>query len=283
MKGDMPVSIRPHRRGSCEFRVVVKALGVTFRPFAEPCPAITCLEKRSVATSASYIEPAELKRLSVLQSWRTGLALFLDWAAIFTAIAFGIWADHWLAYIVTVFVVAGRQHAIAVLMHDFSHYRFIDNKKVSDWVADLAIAWPLLSTYEGYRRNHIGHHRYLNTDKDPDWALKLGSMEFTFPQEVRFAVLNLLGYLVCISSLRDMRGILKRLNADNPHGRGYKALRAGYYAAIATALTLARTSEPSCVMYAAAAAWRVGPALPTDAPWARMSPTSMARAMPRRP
>lgn len=191
-----------------------------------------------MTTPACFIEPSELKRLSVLQPWRTGLALALDWAMMFGAAAFSIWADHWLAYIAAIFVIAGRQHAIAVLMHDFAHYRFISNKKVSDWIADLCIAWPLFGTYEGYRRNHLGHHRYLNTDKDPDWALKLGSKEFTFPQEIRFAALNLLGYLVGVSSIRDMRGILKRLNADNPETPTYKRLRLSYYLALAAVLTL---------------------------------------------
>ena len=125
-----------------------------------------------------------------------------------------------------------------MLLHDFAHYRFVSNKSVSDWVADLLLAWPVLATLEGYRRNHLGHHRYLNTDDDPDWKIKLGSREFTFPQEMRFAVLNLAGYLVGVSSIRDLRKALIRVRAQEKSTPAYKMLRLAYYVGVAVILTL---------------------------------------------
>ena len=160
---------------------------------------------------------------------------------IFGAIAFGIWANNWPAYFVSIAIVAARQHAIAVIMHDFAHYRFITNKKASDWIADLTIAWPLFATYDGYRRNHLGHHRYLNTDKDPDWTAKLGKIEFTFPQELRFAIFNLIGYLVCISSVRDLLNIHSRISKDDLSTRNYKIARLSFYLVVAAIFTITET------------------------------------------
>jgi len=188
--------------------------------------------------SQNYISQKDLKRLSVLTPWRTALAIAVDWLVIAITIAICVKTDSWLLYIPGIAIIAGRMHALAVLVHDFAHYRFIRNKAVSDWVADLLLTWPLLGTFEGYRRNHIGHHRYLNTDKDPDWSLKLGSKEFTFPQEMRFAVLNLLGYLVGVSSVRDFVGLAKRLYKEDESSIAYKLLRVGYYAVAATILTV---------------------------------------------
>ncbi len=194
-----------------------------------------------MTTPAGYIKPSELKRLSKLQPWRTGTALVMDWVMIFGAITFGVWADNWPAYFIAIFIVAARQHALGVIMHDFAHYRFIRNKKLSDWIADLAIAWPLKATYDGYRRNHLGHHRYLNTDDDPDWAGKLGEIEFTFPQELRFAVFNLLGYFVLISTWRDLKNIHKRISSNDQSTTKYKILRVSFYIVVATIFTLTET------------------------------------------
>ena len=191
-----------------------------------------------MSTQSRFIEPSALKALSRLQPWRTALALILDWGVIVGTAAISIWANHWLVYLVTIAVIAGRQHAIAILMHDFAHYRFIRNKVVSDWIADLTIAWPLFATFDGYRRNHLAHHRYANTDQDPDWVIKFGQREFTFPQEMRFAILNLLGYFVAVSSLRDLRSALKRMHAQDHSTRTYKVLRVSYYLALAAILTL---------------------------------------------
>jgi len=190
-----------------------------------------------MTTPAGYIQPADLKQLSKLKPWRTALALAVDWVILIGAICFGVWTDSWLAYFPVIAIVAARQHAIAVIMHDMAHYRFIKNKVVSDWIADLTIAWPLLATYDGYRRNHLGHHRYLNTDKDPDWAAKLGKIEFTFPQELRFAIFNLIGYLVCVSSVRDLLNIHSRISKDDLSSRNYKILRISYYAVFAAIFT----------------------------------------------
>lgn len=188
--------------------------------------------------SSNYIPARDLKGLSVLQPWRTAFAMAADWAVIVLAIVASEMSGSWWLYLPAVLIIAGRQHALAALLHDFAHYRFVSNKKASDWVADLFLAWPLLATLEGYRRNHLGHHRYLNTDKDPDWVVKVGSREFTFPQEMRFAVLNLLGYLVGVSTVRDFRKALARIKADEKSTPGYVALRIGFYVAVITVLTL---------------------------------------------
>jgi len=188
-------------------------------------------------STASYVDAKTLKRLSRLSPWRTGLAIVLDWGVIAAAIAASEITGSWLVYPVAIAIIAGRMHALAGLMHDFAHYRFIANKRLSDAVGDLLLGWPLLATVDGYRRNHLAHHRYTNTDQDPDWVIKLGTREFTFPQEMRFALLNFLGYFVGVSSLRDMRSVLRRIEADDPFSRRYKLTRLGYYLAMAVLFT----------------------------------------------
>ncbi|MGB3502817.1 MAG: fatty acid desaturase family protein [Mesorhizobium sp.] len=190
-----------------------------------------------MAETGSYLSPKDIKRLSVLQPWKTAAALIGDWALIVIAIAVAEYTDSWWVYVPAIMVIGGRQHAFGVLLHEFAHFRFISNKNVSEWIADLFLAWPLLTTLEGYRRNHLGHHRYLNTEDDPDWKAKLGSIEFTFPHEMRFALFNLIGYFLLISTARDFKKLYTRLSKEERAAPRYRMIRLAYYLAIFGAVT----------------------------------------------
>jgi fatty acid desaturase len=198
------------------------------------------MSSQSAVTMNVYkasIDSDELKQLSVLQPWGTVAALALDWAVIAAAIALsshfgGVWL-----YLLAVAVIAGRMHALAVLMHEAAHFRFLKDRKTADVVADVFTAWPIMATVDGYRQNHLAHHQHTNTDNDPDWAVKLGKAAYTFPQQVWVMTLNLLGYLIVLNSVRDLAHILPRVSRTKQTGT-YKLARIGYYLAAATIITL---------------------------------------------
>ena len=139
-----------------------------------------------------YLDAAKLKNLQQLESWKTISVLLLDWLVIAAAIGLSEYSASWIVYLAAILCIAGRQHAIASLIHEFSHYRFVLDKKLNDRVGDLLAAWPLLVTVDSYRQNHLQHHQFANTERDPDYMAKFGTKRFTFPQKVRNLVLNLL-------------------------------------------------------------------------------------------
>src|SRR4051812_47779217 len=97
--------------------------------------------------SESYIDAVALKRLSALTPWRTAFAIAFDWAVILAAIATSQWCNNILVYLLAVAIIGGRMHGFGVLLHEFAHYRFIDKRKdLSDWVCDLLLSWPILTT-----------------------------------------------------------------------------------------------------------------------------------------
>jgi fatty acid desaturase len=183
------------------------------------------------------IDSDELKELSVLKPWGTVAALILDWVVIAAAIALSSYfAGVWL-YLLTVAVIAGRMHGFGVLMHEAAHFRFLKNRKMADVIVDLFMAWPIMATVEGYRQNHLAHHQHTNTDKDPDWAVKLGTVAFTFPQRVWVIALNVLGYVAAVNSFRDLAHIMPRVAGTKQTAR-YKLARFAYYLGAVTLVTM---------------------------------------------
>ena len=186
----------------------------------------------------SYLDPKLVKQLSILTPWRTALAIAGDWVVVAAAIAVSQYFANPFVYILAVIVIGGRQQALGALMHEFAHYRFINNKAVSEWVGDLFVAWPIMAGVDAYRNNHLAHQRYTNTDQDPDWVVTFGTRKFTFPQEVQSIVITLVGYLAVIGSLFDMVEAIQRLAKLDRSTRTYKVIRLVYYIAIAAVLTL---------------------------------------------
>ncbi|TFV28189.1 hypothetical protein E4K66_39150 [Bradyrhizobium frederickii] len=150
------------------------------------------------------IDSDNLKKLSIVQPWKMVAAVALDWAVIASAIALSSYFGVVWFYLLAAAVIAGRMHGLGVLTHEAAHFRFLKSRKTADAIADVFFAWPMLATVEGYRQNHLAHHQHTNTDRDPDWAAKLGTTAFTFPQRAWVMSLNLLGYLLAVSSLRDL-------------------------------------------------------------------------------
>ncbi len=179
----------------------------------------------------TYISRDELKRLSILQPTKTAFALGFDWLVIIAAIAVSVWANNWVVYFLSIAVIAGRQHALAVLNHDFAHHRFLKNKVLSEWIGDIFLAWPILITVDSYRKTHMEHHFHTNTEDDPDYAPRLDMKTYKFPMNIWFLITSLVGYLLVITSLYDVKSLhLKKI--ANSQTRSYVFARLGFYALI---------------------------------------------------
>lgn len=178
----------------------------------------------------NIIDSKELKKLSQLKPWKTCMQIAIDWSVIF-AMAY-VTELYWnpLLYILSVFIIGGRIHAFVVLMHEAAHYRiFKGSKKLNDIVGDIFMAWPVLATVDSYRRNHLAHHRYLNTDNDPDWAVKKTLQEFQFPQEKKKLTSHIYGYFIGTNIVKDVILSAKRLFKLSQHSKRYKYSRITYY------------------------------------------------------
>lgn len=128
-------------------------------------PAVARIDPKDVFT------PEEWARVSAKSSWR-GLALVAcAWGLIIAAGAMFIFWPNPFTYILAVMLIGARQLGLAILMHDAAHGALHPNTKINDWVGEWLCAAPVGARLDSYRAYHIKHHRFTETEDDPDLAL----------------------------------------------------------------------------------------------------------------
>lgn len=135
--------------------------------------------------------PRNFKDVSA--AWSLG-AISFDWAvvaaSILTVESFG-----WLWYLPAICLIASRQHALFLLMHEGAHRLLFKRKFVNDWASNLFAAWPIGLSTEQFRMHHWKHHNNTNTDKDPDWVRKVTHPDWIFPRSKASFWLSFLPYI----------------------------------------------------------------------------------------
>ncbi len=158
-------------------------------------------QRRAVSASGEGARPkiaAEtMHALAAPRLLETLVALTLDWGIIVLAIALSRWLANPLAYIVAVLVIAGRQHALLIFMHDSAHRTLSRRPLLNETLGQVACAWPLLLDVRSFRYVHLKHHRLEGAPGDPDFEFRSGA-DWRFPRSiasiVRPVVLDLVGF-----------------------------------------------------------------------------------------
>jgi len=178
----------------------------------------------------------ELRELSRVNPWRGAFHIAVEWTLIVGAIFLcqRFWSP--LLYIATVMWIGSRQHALMVLMHDGVHYRLFRNRFLNDWLSEISLAWPVLISARAYRHNHFAHHRYLNTERDPDWARRQGVAAWVFPKRPRDLTLLLLSDLSGLGAIGLLRLIGRLLSKDTGVSKGFLIGRYGFYLSVTVLL-----------------------------------------------
>ncbi len=158
------------------------------------------------------LNPTQLKPLFKINSLRHGSEILLNWAVIIGTAYLAATYLNPLTYLIALLIIGARMHALAILMHDAAHYRFLKNRKWNDLITDITTMYPLFLTIEKYRTNHLQHHKHLNTEEDPDWVSKLPKKEFQFPKTKSEFILGVLSYFLLIQGVKDAIWFVTRFN-----------------------------------------------------------------------
>lgn len=154
------------------------------------------------------LDPASLEELSRISVGRTPLRAGVELSAI-ALLAVGLELTRaWWAYPLVALLIASRQHALLVLMHDCAHFRATRTRWLNVLLGEL-LAWPFLMSMRGYQRHHQRHHLEgnLNTLADPDYA-RLVRSGWRFPMSRGRLVRQLAGDVLLLNTpelLREAR------------------------------------------------------------------------------
>lgn len=160
---------------------------------------------------------AVLRELSVLEPGRALMAVAMEWLGIALAVALFVWSPYrWWFYLPVLLFVGARQHALTVIGHDASHYRFLPSRFWNDALGNLLLQWPVFISVEGFRKFHGTHHRFLAGEKDGNrflWKTHTpqGELapEWKYPKNTGQLVLKILRRAFFFTGLRwILRGLI---------------------------------------------------------------------------
>lgn len=116
------------------------------------------------------------------------------------------WLNLPVAIIAIVLIGAG-QHQLTGLAHEASHHILLRDRLWNDIVSDWFCMFPLFSSTQHYRLQHIAHHQFVNDpDRDPDVSqLQTSGHWLNFPVDKRTFVVTLLKQLWLPNLFRFMR------------------------------------------------------------------------------
>src|SRR5438552_9605615 len=109
-----------------------------------------------------------------------GLAL---WCYRYLGASEASWAWYVPVTLLAWVLVGAGQHRLATLGHEAVHYMLFRNRLLNELISDWFCMFPLLSSTQYYRPQHLGHHQFVNDpERDPDLTqLALSGHRFRFP------------------------------------------------------------------------------------------------------
>jgi len=123
----------------------------------------------------------------------------IDWTVMAAAIALFSVTNNPFIFVLSVFIVGNRQHALGLLGHDGTHYTLSYNRNLNDFLTNLFAWWPIGLTMSGYRNLHNMHHKYVGTPNDPEVIYKhIKAEQWSLPSKpldvLKLAAKDMIGF-----------------------------------------------------------------------------------------
>jgi fatty acid desaturase len=133
-------------------------------------------EPRLVGTNLVFTQRGTAPALTVQElagpsTTRALLEAGGTWALLAVVIGGYVWHPRPWTYLAAFVLVASRQYALLILMHDAFHCLLHPQRRINDFVGAWLIGAACGSSYWGSRSSHLEHHRKLGDPSDPEFFL----------------------------------------------------------------------------------------------------------------
>lgn len=151
----------------------------------------------------------DVRKLSRVNNVRAALIIAQQWATIAAVVAAAVYFDRWWLYIPAAAIIAAKQQALGIIMHDATHYRLFTARWANEYISNFLCAFPLGMSTQGYRGEHLEHHLATNTPEDPYYRMFQSNTMWQWPKTRWQAFRQLLGDVSGWHSLSSMK-VLRR-------------------------------------------------------------------------
>jgi fatty acid desaturase len=132
----------------------------------------------SIATLADPRIKEQLQALRVTDNFTNIFYLFRTYLYLTLVIGGTVWfyaTNDWFLWLnvpitmIAIVPIGAGQHQLTGLAHEASHHILLKNRFWNDLVSDWFCMFPLFSSTQHYRLQHIAHHQFVDDpDRDPD-------------------------------------------------------------------------------------------------------------------
>ncbi len=119
----------------------------------------------------AYLSTEEIRPLAERSDTMGTWLIVHCWGVIALAVALFAWLPNPITFLFAVMIIGSRQLGLAILMHEAAHNALFKTRAVNEFVGEWLCGRPILAELAAYRQYHLTHHRFTQTDKDPDLAL----------------------------------------------------------------------------------------------------------------
>lgn len=147
------------------------------------------------------VNPDLIKELSTKALWPWVRDAIMDWGIMIGALTIASAFPNPITIVLAVLIVGNRQHALAILGHDGTHFTLSKNRLLNDSLTNFFNMWPVGLTVGGYRKLHFQHHRALGTHEDPELHHKKSrapqwDLPIKWTKIFKYTLYDLIGYSI---------------------------------------------------------------------------------------
>ncbi|MEP3846016.1 MAG: fatty acid desaturase family protein [Paracoccaceae bacterium] len=119
----------------------------------------------------AYLTTEDIRPLAERSDLAGALLLIHCYGVIALAVAlFALWPNV-ITFFLAIMLIGSRQLGLAILMHDAAHNALFKSRHLNENLGEWLCGRPILAELAAYRHYHLTHHRFTQSDKDPDLPL----------------------------------------------------------------------------------------------------------------
>ena len=118
-----------------------------------------------------YLDKALIKRFSQRSDLMGAWMVFHVWTVCILAGAVAVIWPNVITIPLAILIIGSRQHGMAILVHEAAHGVLFSNRKLNHFIGQYVLAAPYGGDMQAYRHYHLEHHKYAQSDNDPDIGL----------------------------------------------------------------------------------------------------------------